>query len=73
MTVESQEDISVHIHAIRKTTKNVKSIIVPKLNGFKDNFKPSEWHIIELAIGNYILDLENEANRLEAIKQFNKV
>ncbi|RAJ89100.1 hypothetical protein LX87_05721 [Larkinella arboricola] len=53
--------------ALKTTAKNIRTKLIPKLSLLKDNFTPSEWHIIELAMNNYVIDISNEAARLTVI------
>jgi hypothetical protein len=56
---------------MKGTAKNINTILLPKLRKFKDAFTPSEWHIIELAVDNYIIDMTSEATRLQVTAQQN--
>jgi hypothetical protein len=53
--------------ALKATVKSIKVRLIPKLNQYKDNFTPSEWRIIELAMSNYMADISSEAERMEVM------
>lgn len=69
MTTEVEEKISLSINRLKATTTGIDSTIMPKMKRFRDRFKTSEWQIIEAAINNYKIDLENETRRLEVTKE----
>ena len=71
MENEKREALLEEAKRMKETAKNVNTILLPKLSRFRDAFTPSEWHIIELAIDNYIIDINGEATRLQVMAQQN--
>lgn len=71
MENEKRDALLEEAKEMKATARNVNTILLPKLSKFKNAFTPSEWHIIELAIDNYIIDVAGEANRLQTIAQQN--
>ena len=71
MENEKKEALLEEAKRMRGTAKNINTILLPKLRKFKDAFTPSEWHIVELAVDNYIIDIISEATRLQVTAQQN--
>lgn len=69
MTVNEKEKLSVEAQNLRFSAKRIQLDLLPKLGQFKDEFKTSEWLIIEAAMHNYIVDTNQRAARLEVIAQ----
>lgn len=69
MENEKREALLEEAKRMKGTAKNINTILLPKLSRFKDAFTPSEWHIIELAIDNYIIDITSQATRLQVMAQ----
>ena len=71
MENEKREAFLEEAKRMKATARNINAILLPKLSKFKDAFTPSEWHIIELAIDNYIIDMTSEATRLQVMAHQN--
>ena len=69
MENEQREALLEEAKRKKETAKNINAVLLPKLDKFKDAFTPSEWHIIELAIDNYIIDITSQATRLQVMAQ----
>ena len=69
MENEQREALVEEAKRKKETAKNINAVLLPKLGKFKDAFTPSEWHIIELAIDNYIIDITSQATRLQVMAQ----
>lgn len=69
MTDTEKERIATKATNLRLKARSIRSSLIPKLAQFKGEFKASEWEIVQMAINNYLLDIDNEVTRLDIITQ----